>query len=111
MAPLFIESRQHFVPGQISTLALPRAKFLVGRVRHDPEKPRAEGGLPPEGWIFPRDPYGEAIGSIAIRDDKMLGCRRLVLAESVHQCLVAVKSCRQASIHLIKTRASRCHGP
>jgi hypothetical protein len=41
----------------------------------------------------------------------MLGCRRLVPAESVHQCLVAVKSCRQASIHLIKTRASRCYGP
>jgi hypothetical protein len=35
--------------GQISTLALPRAKFLVGRVRHDLETPRAEGGLPPEG--------------------------------------------------------------
>jgi hypothetical protein len=60
---------------------------------------------------IPRDPYGEAIGSIAIRDDKMLGCRRLVLAESLHQCLVAVKSCWQASIHLIKTRASLCHGP
>jgi hypothetical protein len=60
---------------------------------------------------IPRDSYGEATGSVAIRDDRMLGRRRLVLAERLRQCLVAAKSCWQASIHSIKTRASLCHVP
>src|SRR5207247_1356101 len=51
-APL-IEDRHHDVPGHVSTPALPGAELLIGRVRHDPVEPGAEGRLTPEAVDLP----------------------------------------------------------
>jgi hypothetical protein len=108
MPALFIEVRQDLVPRYFSTPALSVATFVIGRVRHDPEEPRAERALSPEAIDVPdycpqcilhnlfrvlpirRDPHGEAIGPLPIRGDKTLRRRRLTLAESPQQLLVAV---------------------
>jgi hypothetical protein len=101
MAALSIKHRprQRLVPGHISLPAQAGPKFLIGRVRHDSEQPRAEGGLAPETIDLPdhgaecilddffrvlpisRDPCGQTIGAVPICDDKTLGCGRLALTE------------------------------
>jgi len=109
MAAIFIESGQHLVQRHISTPIPSAAKFVIGRVCHDPEEPRPKGRFasevvnPPKnrtkGILYdflrvlrvPRDSHRQAIGPIAIRCDESLCSRRLSLAESCQQILVTVE--------------------
>jgi len=106
---LFIEVPQDLVPRHLATPALSVATFVIGCVRHDPKEPRLEGALSPEAVDVPdrrpqcilydlfrvlpiaRDPRGEAIGPVPIRGYKTLGRRRLTLAESLQQFIVAIE--------------------
>src|SRR5919108_569701 len=97
------------------------ADLLVGRVADDAVDPGAERRVAlervdladhvPEGILdgllriplVARDSYSQAMGSAAIRGDKRLCCRRLVLVESLQQCLVPVAPPREERLTLIPT--------
>src|SRR5262245_23667616 len=110
MTPLLIEQRQSFVERDADDGSRTSADRFVSGIADDPVDPGSEGRVTPEridladdaqegvldGFLgivlVARDSYRQAIGSIAIRGDKSLCRRRLLLAQGRQQLLIRLES-------------------
>src|SRR5215470_9907681 len=110
MAPILIERRQSFVERYIDEGSWTSTDLFVSGIADDPVDPGSEGRVTPERVnladhaqegvldglfgiaLVARDSYRQAIGSIAIRLDKSLCRRRLLLAQGRQQLLIRIES-------------------
>src|SRR5215475_11066738 len=110
MTPILIEQRQSFIERDTDDGSWTSADLFVSGIADDPVDPGSEGRVTPErvnladhaqegvldGFfgivLVARDSYRQAIGSIAIRGNKSLCRRRLLLAQGRQQLLIRIES-------------------
>src|SRR5262245_35076683 len=120
MTPILIEQRQSFVERDTDDGSWTSANLFVSGIADDPVDPGSEGRVTPERVnladhpqegvlddffgivLVARDSYRQAIGSIAIRGDKSLRRRRLLLAQGRQQLLIRIETLLH--IHLVRPR-------
>src|SRR5262245_19796917 len=121
MTSILIEQQQgFFVDRDTDDGAWTSADRFVSGIADDPVDPGSEGRVTPErvnladhpqegvldGFfgivLVARDSYRQAIGSIAIRGDKSLCRRRLLLAQGRQQLLIRIETLLH--IHLVRPR-------